>query len=110
MKNHRSKTVFVGLLMAAALGGCGGGYVGGGRHPVYQSDVDEAAGQALEARVRNALASDVRVGAESLTVKAQGDGVIELGGNPKDLRARDLAIEITRRVRGVRTVLNNMVL
>ena len=109
MKNSHSKTVFLGLLMTAALTGCGGGY-GGGRYPVYQADVSEAAGQSLEARVRNALASDVRVGAQSLTVKAQGDGVIELSGNPRDVRARDLAIEITRRVRGVRNVLNNMVL
>lgn len=116
MKTPNSRTLLAALLMAAALTGCGGGY-GGGRHPNYPNypsypsnpaDAAQAADNATAARVRGALAADVRVGAETLTVKVV-NGVVELGGSPKDLRARDLALRIAGRVHGVRTVVNNMV-
>src|SRR5665647_1038535 len=121
MKTSYSTTL-AALMMAAALTGCADSY-GGGRYPDYPgspghpgspdyrrtpADREQAADNATAARVRGALAADVRVGAESLTVKVI-DGVVELGGNPKDLRARDLAIRITGRVPGVRSVVNNMV-
>src|SRR5665647_1323479 len=124
MKTSYSTTL-AALMMAAALTGCADSY-GGGRYPDYPgypgspghpgspdyrrtpADREQAADNATAARVRGALAADVRVGAESLTVKVV-DGVVELGGNPKDLRARDLAIRITGRVPGVRSVVNNMV-
>lgn len=110
MNKPDTRIFFAVLLMTAVLAGCGGGY-GGGRHPgypVYQADVAQATDNATAARVRSALAADVRVGAETLTVKVV-DGIVELGGSPKDLRARDLAINIARRVYGVKTVVNNMV-
>lgn len=124
MKTSYSTTL-AALMMAAALTGCADSY-GGGRYPDYPgypgspghpgspdyrrtpADREQAADNVTAARVRGALAADVRVGAESLTVKVI-DGVVELGGNPKDLRARDLAIRITGRVPGVRSVVNNMV-
>lgn len=109
MNNPDTRILFATLLIAATLTGCGGGY-GGGRqadYPVYQTDVRQATDNATAARVRRALAADVRVGAETLTVKVV-DGVVELGGSPKDLQARDLAFNIARRVYGVKAVVNNM--
>lgn len=63
----------------------------------------------LAKRVMASLEADARIGARSLTVKAI-DGVVELGGNAQTVAARDLAMETARRVPGVRTVVNNMVL
>jgi hypothetical protein len=93
------------LAAASMLSGCGGGAY---HHPVYPADARQAHDSATATRVRQALAADVRIGAESLTVTV-GDGVVSLGGTPRDLRARDLALQTASRVPGVRRVVNNMV-
>ncbi len=68
-----------------------------------------SANDVLARRVRATLEADARIGAQSLAVQAV-DGVVELGGNAQTVGARDLALESARRVPGVRTVRNNMVL
>lgn len=93
------------LAAAPVLSGCGGG---GYHHPAQAGDVRQAHDNATATRVRQALAADVRIGADSLTVTV-GDGVVSLGGTPRDLRARDLALQTAGRVPGVRRVVNNMV-
>ncbi len=112
--NRTSRRLLPALAFTAlaVLAGCAegpyrdGSYRRGGQ-PVTRNDVMQAQDSATAARVRQALASDVRVGAETLTVRVV-DGVAEISGSPKDLRARDLALRIAGRVPGVRTVLNNM--
>lgn len=71
--------------------------------PVTPYSADEA----TAARVRNLLAADSLVGSASLTVKV-ANGVVELGGTPKDPQARDLAIRIAQRTHGVTHVVNKM--
>lgn len=113
MKTLNTVTVAAALLAASALSGCAAdAYAPGYLHtPGYgrpSPNTPYSADEATAVRVRNALAADARVGAETLTVKVI-DGVAELGGTPKDLRARDLAIRITERTYGVQRVFNNMV-
>ncbi len=113
MKTLHTVTVAAALLATAILSGCAAdAYAPGYLHtPGYGSptpNVAYSANEATAVRVRNALAADARVGVETLTIKVI-DGVVELGGIPKDLRARDLAIRITERTYGVKHVVNNMV-
>ena len=111
-KNTNLMAVAAALLLAGALTGCAGDVYGpGARYPadgLPRQTASQAADEATAARVRAALAADRRVGAASLTVKVI-NGVVELGGSPKDLQARDLAIWIAERTYGVRSVFNNMV-
>ncbi len=111
-KNTNLMALAAAVLLAAALPGCAGDVYGhGGRHTgdgQPRQTAAQAADEATAARVRAALAADRRVGAGSLTVKVI-DGVVELGGVPRDLQARDLAIRIAERTYGVRRVFNNMV-
>jgi len=113
MKYMNAMATTAALLVASALTGCAGNAYGPGpyqpgyanpiRNPPYLED------EATAARIRNVLASDPRVGAETLTVKVV-NGAVELSGSPKDLRARDLALQLTQRTHGVRSVFNNMVM
>lgn len=92
----------------ALIAGCGGGQLQARDDPGAIGS-PYSANDALASRVRAALAADARVGVESLTIKVVNN-VVELGGSPKNLQARDLALSITGRVPGVRSVLNNMVM
>lgn len=108
----KAANYFVSIFIIGAIfsiAGCGGG---GLRHVSgYPGTTGSpySPNEALAQRVHTALAADARVGVSTLTIKVV-DGVVELGGNPKDLQARDLALWITTRVSGVRSVLNNMVM
>lgn len=106
MPTRSPSALLVSLLAAAILSACGGG--GYHQHPVTSNDVRQNQDRVLAEQVRRALAADVRVGAETLTVTAV-EGTVWLGGTPKDLRARDLALRTAERVPGVRRVVNNMV-
>jgi hypothetical protein len=100
-------------LTVASLAGCAGPArhtPGGIPHPHQHPNAltpAQQADEALAARVRQALAADPRVGSASLTVKVI-NSVVELGGVPKDVPARDLAVRIAERVYGVKSVFNNM--
>lgn len=108
MKSMNATASCFALLAATTLAGCAGevyrpgGSYSGNAGSAYSAD------EAIAERVRSALAADARVGVASLTVKVVNN-VVELGGNPKDLQARDLALRIAERQRGVRSVINNMV-
>jgi osmotically-inducible protein OsmY len=113
MKTLHTVTLAAALLAASILSGCAAdAYAPGYLHtPGYGNpppNTPYSANDATAARVRNVLAADARVGVETLTIKVI-DGVVELGGTPKDLQARDLAIRITERTYGVKRVINNMV-
>ena len=101
-------------LTVTGLAGCAGPAQhapGGVPHPNHQHQNTltpaQQADEALAARVRQALAADPRVGSASLTVKVI-NSVVELGGVPKDVPARDLAVRIAERGYGVKRVFNNM--
>lgn len=108
MKALKTLIYALSIISTVLLPGCGGVQGLINDYPDQRSS-QYSANEALAARVHAALASDARVGVASLTIKVV-NGVVELGGSPKDLQARDLALKIAARVSGVRSVLNNMVM
>lgn len=105
------------VLTGCAVGGDYRDYGGGGgygrapdRGPMSNREASRMAyEQELERRVMSALRADPRVGAQGLTVKSEGDGVVAIGGTPANGAAgRDLALMIARSVPGVRRAVNTM--
>ena len=101
------------LAAIALVAGCAGGYGSPYQAPggsMYNHDAQrQMQNQDLADRVRAALRSDPRVGAEGLQVSALGEGKIEIGGSPANgLLGRELAMRLARSVPGVTAVFNNM--
>lgn len=109
MKSINATATGLALLVATTLAACAGDVYRSNGHYPGSAGSAYSADEAMAARVRSALAADARVGAATLTVKVVNN-VVELGGTPNDAQARDLALRITERLRGVRSVINNMVL
>ncbi|MBH1965966.1 MAG: BON domain-containing protein [Comamonadaceae bacterium] len=117
---RRAGLLACSLVAGIVLAGCAGGggyrdYGGGyGRAPQSGPMSNQEASrmayeQELERRVMSALRADPRVGAQGLTVKSEGDGVVAIGGTPANGAAgRDLALMIARSVPGVRRAVNTM--
>ena len=120
LSNRRAGLLASSLVAGVLLTGCAGGdgyrdYGGGyGRAPQSGPMSNQEASrmayeQELERRVMSALRADPRVGAQGLTVKSEGDGVVAIGGTPANGAAgRDLALMIARSVPGVRRAVNTM--
>ena len=98
------------LATLAVVAGCAGGAYNAPGGSLYTRDAQkQMQNQDLTDRVRAALRSDPRVGAEGLQVKALGDGKVEISGTPANgLLGRELAMRLAQSVPGVRAVFNNM--
>ena len=98
------------LATLAVVAGCAAGPYQASGGSLYNRDAQrQMQNQDLADRVRAALRSDPRVGADGLQVQALGDGKIELSGSPANgLLGRELAMRLARSVPGVRAVFNNM--
>ncbi len=107
------------VLLPALLAGCGGGayqqpysrdddaYRRQPPSQVHRYTAADAQDQDTAERVRRVLASDPRIGAETLIVKVV-DGDVELAGNAKSPEAANLAARMAQRVPGVRSVISTM--
>ena len=106
----RSLATGSALAAIALVAGCAGGPYQAAGGSLYNRDAQrQMQNQDLADRVRAALRSDPRVGAEGLQVHALGDGKIEIGGSPANgLLGRELAMRLARSVPGVTVVFNNM--
>lgn len=105
------------VLLPILLAGCVGGvyhqpYYPPEHHPRPPAQIQpytpaKAYDQETAERIRRYLASDPRVGAETLLVRVE-DGVALLSGNAKSPEAATLAVRMTERVPGVHKVINTM--
>ena len=107
------RSLLATALAVSALGtACGGGWGGGHESGISPKEEARLRDQArLVERVRQALHSDPIVGADGIQVVAQGNGVIELKGTAANgLEGRHRAARLAERVRGVRHVVNNLLM
>ena len=98
------------LATLAVAAGCAGGAYDAAGGFLYNRDAQrQMQNQNLADRVRAALRSDPRVGAEGLQVQALGEGKVQISGTPANgLLGRELAMRLAQSVPGVRAVFNNM--
>ncbi len=98
------------LATLAIAAGCAGGAYDAAGGSLYNRDAQrQMQNQDLADRVRAALRSDPRVGAEGLQVHALGEGKVQISGTPANgLLGRELAMRLARSVPGVTAVFNNM--
>lgn len=98
------------LCLAGLLSACvGSPYGTGNSPPPSPNDWQRAADADVAQRVRAALMADPRINGQTITVTVVR-GEAQLGGYAENVAARDLALATARRVHGVRSVLNNVVL
>lgn len=112
-----TRTIIVVALLPWFLAGCVAGVYHQPYHPpehhqrppleIQPYTPAKAYDQDIAERVRRYLASDPRVGVETLLVQVE-NGVVFLGGNAKSPDAAKLAVGMTERVPGVRKVINTM--
>jgi osmotically-inducible protein OsmY len=98
------------LCLASLLSACVATPYGTGHAPPQTPhDWQQAADADIARRVRAALLADPRINGQTFTVTVvRGD--VQLGGYAENVATRDLALATARRVHGVRSVLNNVVM
>jgi hyperosmotically inducible periplasmic protein len=88
------------ICLASALPACGRGPV----HPPHSISFED---DAITARVKTALLNDPEIGAMKIDV-ATHDGVVTLSGTVPTKRDEARAIDLARRVEGVRQVASQL--
>ncbi|WP_298431530.1 BON domain-containing protein [Ottowia sp.] len=121
-----ARSALLALGLAGALAGCSGGTPWGATPqnlpvPDIRLPDLERAGQEFEGtsgstagaqrvadRVRQALAADPRLAGAAIGAQGFEGGLVVLSGTPRSAAERNIAVDIARRVPGVREVVDRM--